>query len=88
MVYAGKELYLKDVLLPNATDAQKMGYEPQQITWCKENEAEMWRFFPAFGLAMGRSVASFGVRFSFYWQTVGAPVSVSFILRGNCRKET
>jgi hypothetical protein len=37
---------------------------------------------------MGFSGGSFGVRFSFYWQTVGAPVSVSFILRGNCRKET
>ena len=37
---------------------------------------------------MGSRAISFGVRFSFYWQTVGAPVSVSFILRGNCRKET
>ena len=32
--------------------------------------------------------ASFGVRFSFYWQTVGAPVSVSFTSRGNSRKKT
>ena len=31
---------------------------------------------------------SLGVRFSFYWQTVGAPVSVSMTFRGNCRKKT
>jgi hypothetical protein len=45
MVYAGKELYLKDILLPEYTDAQKMGYKPEQIAWCEANEAEMWRFF-------------------------------------------
>jgi len=45
MVYAGKELYLKDVLLPEYSDAEKMGYKPEQIKWCQENEAEMWRFF-------------------------------------------
>ncbi len=45
MIYAGKELYLKDVLLPDYTDADKMGYKPGQITWCEENEADMWRFF-------------------------------------------
>lgn len=45
MVYAGKELYLKDLLLPEATDAEKMGYQPEQIKWCQENETEMWRFF-------------------------------------------
>jgi gliding motility-associated lipoprotein GldB len=45
MVYAGKELYLKDLLLPEYSDAQKMGYKPEQILWCQENEAEMWRFF-------------------------------------------
>lgn len=45
MVYYGKELYLKDVLLPNYTDAEKIGYLPEQITWCKENESYIWRFF-------------------------------------------
>lgn len=45
MVYAGKELYLKDILLPEATDADKMGYTPEQITWSQENESYMWRFF-------------------------------------------
>lgn len=45
MIYYGKELYLKDVLLPNYTDAEKIGYLPEQITWCQENESYIWRFF-------------------------------------------
>ncbi len=45
MVYYGKQLYLKDVLTPDADDATKMGYTPEQIKWCKENEAEIWRYF-------------------------------------------
>ncbi len=45
MVYAGKELYLKDILLPQATDAVKMGYTEEQIKWCDENETYMWRYF-------------------------------------------
>ena len=44
MVYYGKQLYLKDLLLPQYTDAEKMGYTPEQITWCQENESYMWRY--------------------------------------------
>lgn len=45
MIYYGKELFLKDLLLPNYTDAEKIGYLPEQIAWCQENESYMWRFF-------------------------------------------
>lgn len=45
MIYYGKELYLKDVLLPEYTDAEKIGYTPEQVKWCDENEAYMWRYF-------------------------------------------
>lgn len=45
MIYAGKELYLKDVLLSDYSDADKMGYKPEQIAWCQENEGYMWRYF-------------------------------------------
>jgi gliding motility-associated lipoprotein GldB len=45
MIYYGKELYLKDIMLPEYTDAEKIGYQPEQITWCQENESYMWRFF-------------------------------------------
>ncbi|MDR6966439.1 gliding motility-associated lipoprotein GldB [Flavobacterium arsenatis] len=45
MIYAGKELYIKDLLLPKVSDADKIGYTPEQITWCEENEEYMWRYF-------------------------------------------
>ena len=45
MVYNGKELYLKDLLLPDYSDAEKIGYAPEQIKWCEENESYMWRYF-------------------------------------------
>ncbi len=45
MIYYGKELYLKDVMLPNHTDAEKIGYTSEQIAWSQENESYIWRFF-------------------------------------------
>jgi gliding motility-associated lipoprotein GldB len=45
MIFVGKELYLKDMLLPGYSDAVKMGYTPEQIKWCNENEGYMWRYF-------------------------------------------
>jgi gliding motility-associated lipoprotein GldB len=45
ITYFGKQLYLKDLLLPGYTDADKNGYTPQQIIWCQENESYMWRYF-------------------------------------------
>ncbi len=45
MVYYGKELYLKDKLLPNISDAQKIGYAPEEMEWAKANEEQIWRYF-------------------------------------------
>jgi hypothetical protein len=45
MIYYGKQLYLKDLVIPNYYDAEKIGYSPEQITWCQENESYMWRYF-------------------------------------------
>jgi gliding motility-associated lipoprotein GldB len=45
MIFAGKELYVKDLLIPDYSDADKMGYTPEQIQWCQENESYMWRYF-------------------------------------------
>ncbi len=45
MIYYGKQLYLKDELLPEYNDAEKIGYLPEQITWCQENESYIWRYF-------------------------------------------
>jgi gliding motility-associated lipoprotein GldB len=45
MIYFGKQLYLKDILLPEYTDADKIGYTPEQNVWCQENENYIWRYF-------------------------------------------
>jgi gliding motility-associated lipoprotein GldB len=45
MIYYGKQLYLKDLLLPEYSDAEKIGYTTEQNIWCEENEGYMWRYF-------------------------------------------
>lgn len=45
MVQQGKILYLKDALLPYTADNEKICYDPEQIQWCEENEAEIWSYF-------------------------------------------
>lgn len=45
MIYLGKELYIKELLLPEYTDAARIGYTPEQIKWCIENEGYIWRYF-------------------------------------------
>lgn len=45
MIYYGKELYLKDIWLPNASDAEKIGYTEEEYQWAEENEEYMWRYF-------------------------------------------
>jgi len=45
MIYYGKELYLKDKLMPLATDAQKIVYTPDELAWAQVNEEQIWRYF-------------------------------------------
>jgi gliding motility-associated lipoprotein GldB len=45
MIYYGKALYLKDLLIPDFSDAEKIGYTPEALAWAKENEPNIWRFF-------------------------------------------
>lgn len=45
MLYYGKILYLKDLLIPFKTDAQKIGYEPEELKWVVANEDQIWRYF-------------------------------------------
>lgn len=45
MVHYGKELYLKDLLLPDLEDGQKIGYSQQDLQWARENEEQIWRYF-------------------------------------------
>lgn len=45
MIYSGKQMYLKDLLIPSYTDDDKIGYQPEETKYCIENEANMWRYF-------------------------------------------
>lgn len=45
MMYYGKEMYLKDIFLPETSDAVKMGYTAEQQAWAEANEEEIWRYF-------------------------------------------
>jgi gliding motility-associated lipoprotein GldB len=45
MIYYGKELYLKDKIMPLATDSQKIGYSEDELAWAQANEEAIWRNF-------------------------------------------
>tara|TARA_R110002126_G_scaffold184608_4_gene332996 strand:- start:942 stop:1856 length:915 start_codon:yes stop_codon:yes gene_type:complete len=45
MIYAGKELYMKDLFLPEVAANEKIGYTAEQMLWCEENESYIWRYF-------------------------------------------
>lgn len=45
MIYYGKILHLKDLLIPFKTDAQKIGYLPEDVEWAEANEDQIWRYF-------------------------------------------
>ncbi len=45
MIYFGKELYLKDLWLPEASDARKIGYTEEEMVWAEDNEIDVWRYF-------------------------------------------
>lgn len=45
IIYYGKQLYLKDLWLPNISDAEKISYTAQEFQWAEENEEYMWRYF-------------------------------------------
>lgn len=45
MVYFGKELYVKDKLMPNAEERKRIGYSKEDIDWAIGNEEPMWRNF-------------------------------------------
>ncbi len=45
MIYYGRELYLKDRLIPWVPDARKIGYSEEQLAWAEANEEQIWRYF-------------------------------------------
>lgn len=45
MIYYGKILYLKDLLIPFKSNAHKIGYTQEELDWAKANEDQIWRYF-------------------------------------------
>jgi len=45
LIYFGKELYLKDKLIPFKSEAQRIGYTQEQLEWAEANEEQIWRYF-------------------------------------------
>lgn len=45
IIYEGKILYLKDLLIPGFSEAEKIGYSEEQIKWAYANEENVWRYF-------------------------------------------
>jgi len=45
MIYKGKELYMKDLLIPDVADNVKIAYTEDKYKWCEENESQMWSHF-------------------------------------------
>lgn len=45
MIYHGKILYLKELLLPFRSRSEIMGYLPEELQWAKANQEQIWRYF-------------------------------------------
>ncbi|WP_397363624.1 gliding motility lipoprotein GldB [Olleya sp. R77988] len=45
MIYFGKLLYIKDIIIPFKTDAEKIGYTQNQLDWATVNQEQMWQYF-------------------------------------------
>ncbi|MDO5971323.1 gliding motility lipoprotein GldB [Flavivirga aquimarina] len=50
MIYFGKQLYFKDVVIPFKTDAERMGYSETQLNWAIANESVIWQYFVEYEL--------------------------------------
>jgi len=42
MIHQGQMLYFVDAMLPAHEEALKMGFTHDQLTWCRNNEKQMW----------------------------------------------
>ena len=45
MIYNGKQLYFKDIVIPFKTDAERIGYTQAELDWAIANESYIWRYF-------------------------------------------
>ncbi len=45
MIYFGKELYFKDVMIPFKSEHERIGYSQEELNWAVANESYIWRYF-------------------------------------------
>lgn len=45
MIYFGKLLYFKDIIIPFKTEPSRIGYTKDELDWVKANESYIWRYF-------------------------------------------
>ncbi|MBC8265934.1 MAG: hypothetical protein H8E84_03120 [Flavobacteriales bacterium] len=45
MIFKGKIMYFIDVMLPKYSNADKLRFSKEQLSWCKENEKNIWASF-------------------------------------------
>ncbi|GAA3562498.1 gliding motility lipoprotein GldB [Snuella lapsa] len=45
MIYFGKLLYFKDVVIPFVEEKERIGYTQEQFDWAVANESYIWRYF-------------------------------------------
>ena len=44
MIYHGMVSYFVDAMYPAMEEGFKMGFTPEQLKWCRNNEAQMWTY--------------------------------------------
>lgn len=45
LIYFGKQLYFKDVMIPFKSEASRIAYTQEQLDWAMANENYIWRYF-------------------------------------------
>lgn len=45
MIYSGKLLYFKEIMLPQISDEEKIGYSKADLEWAQLNESNIWSHF-------------------------------------------
>lgn len=45
MIYFGKQLYFKEVMIPFKSENERIGYSQEQLNWAVSNESYIWRYF-------------------------------------------
>lgn len=45
MIYFGKQLYFKDLIIPFKTQAERIAYTEEELNWAMTNENYIWRYF-------------------------------------------